>query len=98
MKERDRRNLNATAPAYVAMALYNKRYAAQNGGSMDFWDKLSAYEKRTLASNRACTTGAQTVARNATAAMRCWKFSEPNGERSGNPILNRRRRLERDLG
>jgi len=41
------RNLNPTAPAYVAMALFGDRYAAQRGGSMDFWDSLSDYEKRT---------------------------------------------------
>jgi hypothetical protein len=41
------RNLSPTAPAYAAMALYGRRYAAQGGGSMDFWDTLSDYEKRT---------------------------------------------------
>lgn len=29
------------------MVLYSSRYAAQGGGSMDFWDKLSEGEKRT---------------------------------------------------
>jgi hypothetical protein len=41
-----RRNLNPTAPAIIAMTLYNDRYAAQSGGSMDFWDNLSAFEKQ----------------------------------------------------
>lgn len=41
------RNLNPTAPAYVAMALFGQRYSEQRGGSMDFWDTLSDYEKRT---------------------------------------------------
>ena len=41
------RNINPTAPALAAMALWNNRYAAQKGGSMDFWDSLSTYEKRT---------------------------------------------------
>jgi hypothetical protein len=47
MKAADRRNLNPTAPAYVAMALWGRRYSQQNGGSMDFWDKLTEYEQRT---------------------------------------------------
>lgn len=42
-----KRNINPTAPALAAMALWNNRYAAQKGGSMDFWDSLSDYEKRT---------------------------------------------------
>lgn len=46
MKHQDRRNLNPTAPARVAMALWSERYAAQNGGSMDFWDQLREPEKR----------------------------------------------------
>ena len=41
------RNINPTAPAYAAMALWGKRYAAQSGGSMDFWDSLSPDEQRT---------------------------------------------------
>lgn len=45
-KQRARRNLNPTAPARVAMTLWSDRYAAQNGGSMDFWDTLSEAEKR----------------------------------------------------
>lgn len=46
MKDRDRRNLNPTAPAIVAMNLWSHRYAAQNGGSMDFWDTLREPEQR----------------------------------------------------
>lgn len=49
MSKQDERNLNPTAPSLVAMALYCKRYMNQTGGSMDFFDKLSAYEKRTCA-------------------------------------------------
>lgn len=40
-----KRNLNPTAPARIAMTLWCRRYAAQNGGSMDFWDTLSEPEK-----------------------------------------------------
>lgn len=47
MFDREKRNLAPTAPAYAAMALYGKRYSSQSGGSMDFWDSLSDYEKRT---------------------------------------------------
>ncbi len=46
MNRRDRRNLTPTAPAVVAMNLWGQRYSEQNGGSMDFWDKLSAEEKK----------------------------------------------------
>lgn len=42
-----KRNLNPTAPAVVAMAIWGQRYAAQGGGSMEFWDKLSPGEQRT---------------------------------------------------
>jgi hypothetical protein len=47
---RDARNLIPHAAARVAMALYNERYAAQGGGSMDFWDSLTDGEKQTCAS------------------------------------------------
>lgn len=47
MSEDQRRNLNPTAPAYAAMALFGYRYSKQKGGSMDFWDSLSDYDKRT---------------------------------------------------
>lgn len=46
-RRRDRRNINPTAPAYVAMAIWGQRYSAQRGGSMDFWDSLTDGEKRT---------------------------------------------------
>lgn len=39
-ERRARRNLSPHAPARVARALWSNRYAAQNGGSMDFWDSL----------------------------------------------------------
>ena len=34
------RNMNPHKPARVAMYLYGHAYAAQRGGSMDFWDGL----------------------------------------------------------
>lgn len=46
-RARDRRNLNPTAPARVAMAMWGKRYSEQRGGSMDFWDTLTEGEQRT---------------------------------------------------
>jgi hypothetical protein len=47
MKEAARRNLHPHRSARMAMYLYGSRYAAQNGGSMDFWDKLTESEKQT---------------------------------------------------
>ena len=44
-RKRARRNLNPHKPALLAMWLWGKRYAAQGGGSMDFWDKLTEQEK-----------------------------------------------------
>ncbi len=41
-----RRNLNPTAPAYVAMTMYGKEYATQMGGSMDFWDNLTKQQQK----------------------------------------------------
>jgi hypothetical protein len=41
-----KRNLEPTAPAIVAMTLWCHRYAAQRGGSMDFWDTLNESEKQ----------------------------------------------------
>lgn len=41
-----KRNLNPHKPARVAMLLWNKEYAAQPGGSMDFWDSLTEFDKR----------------------------------------------------
>jgi hypothetical protein len=40
-----RRNLNPHAEARLAMALWGEEYAAQRGGSMDFWDGLSESRK-----------------------------------------------------
>ena len=40
------RNLNPHKPARAAMWLFGKRYAAQGGGSMDFWGRLSESDKR----------------------------------------------------
>lgn len=39
------RNLNPTLAARVAMIIWGQRYAAQRGGSMDFWDQLSTDEQ-----------------------------------------------------
>lgn len=36
-----RRNLNPTQEAKIAMIVWSDEYAAQKGGSMDFWDRLS---------------------------------------------------------
>ena len=41
------RNLNPHKAALIAMTLYGKEYAAQRGGSMDFWEKLSPGRKDT---------------------------------------------------
>jgi hypothetical protein len=43
--ERNKRNLNAHQEARLAMAVWHSEYAAQNGGSMDFWDSLSERKK-----------------------------------------------------
>jgi hypothetical protein len=40
------RNLNPTPEAMAAMWPWSKEYAAQGGGSMDFWDKLPEGRKR----------------------------------------------------
>lgn len=40
------RNLNPHKAAIVAMYIYHNEYAAQKGGSMDFWDGLTNYEKK----------------------------------------------------
>lgn len=45
MTERDRRNLNPTPAAVVAMNIYGKAYSEQRGGSMEFWDKLSQEDR-----------------------------------------------------
>ena len=38
-------NMNPHRPASVAMVLFNKEYAAQKGGAIDFWRKLSEIQK-----------------------------------------------------
>jgi len=40
------RNLNPHKAAVAAMWLYGAAYSNQSGGSMDFWDSLSASEKK----------------------------------------------------
>lgn len=39
------RNLNPTPEARVAMIVWGREYAAQRGGSMDFWDSLDDERK-----------------------------------------------------
>ena len=39
------RNINPHAEALMAMIVYGNRYARQTGGSMDFWDTLTRWEK-----------------------------------------------------
>lgn len=46
MEAKDKRNLNPTPEAVVAMWLYGQEYSQQIGGSMDFWDKLSEGRKQ----------------------------------------------------
>ena len=41
-----RRNLNPTPEARVAMIIWGKEYSEQRGGSMDFWDSLDEGRKR----------------------------------------------------
>ena len=45
MKDQQR-NLHPIAPALLAMLKWGDEYAAQRGGSMDFWDKLPEGRKR----------------------------------------------------
>lgn len=40
------RNLNPTPEARVAMIIYGRAYSEQDGGSMDFWDKLDPYNQK----------------------------------------------------
>ena len=44
-KRNERRNMNPTPAAVVARYIYGKAYSEQNGGSMDFWDKLPQEKK-----------------------------------------------------
>lgn len=43
---RDKRNIDPTPEAYIAMSMWGQRYSAQRGGSMDFWDSLTGGEQR----------------------------------------------------
>lgn len=45
-QQRARRNQRPTAEAVAAMYLYGAEYAAQGGGSMDFWDKLDGSRRQ----------------------------------------------------
>lgn len=45
-EQRAYRNLNPHKPAVAAEFLYSKEFAAQQGGSMDFWDSLDESAKR----------------------------------------------------
>ena len=40
------RNLNPTPAAQVARIIWGQEYAAQRGGTVDFWDQLSADRQR----------------------------------------------------
>lgn len=43
------RSLNPTPEARVAMIAWSDEYAAQRGGTMDFWDKLDLTRRRRCA-------------------------------------------------
>ena len=40
------KNLNPHKAAKAAMWLFSERYSNQSGGSMDFWESLTASERR----------------------------------------------------
>lgn len=44
-KQRAERNLRPHKAAVAAMWIWHGTYAAQRGGSMDFWDRLSDTQK-----------------------------------------------------
>ncbi len=46
MKQRDRDNLNPTPEARFAMCHWHDRYAAQHGGSMDFYLEVITKKER----------------------------------------------------
>ena len=46
-QRRAQRNLHPHKAAVAAMWLWGKRYSQQRGGSMDFWDSLTASEQGT---------------------------------------------------
>lgn len=45
-RRRMARNLNPTPEARVAMIIWGTDYAAQGGGSMDFWDAITPDQRR----------------------------------------------------
>lgn len=45
-QQRAQRNLSPHAEARLAMFKWSEEYAAQRGGLMDFWDKLSPSRQR----------------------------------------------------
>lgn len=47
-RTRARRNLNPHREARLAMIVWGREYAAQRGGSMDFYDGLDDSRKRLL--------------------------------------------------
>lgn len=46
MKVSDRRNLNPTKEARIAMWIWGSEYSKQNGGCMDFWDSLGSARRQ----------------------------------------------------
>lgn len=44
-RERDKRNRDPHKCAVAAMWLWGAEYAAQQGGSMDFWDSLTEHQR-----------------------------------------------------
>ena len=48
MKDFQKRNLNPTLEARVAMIIWGQEYSQQSGGSMDFWDNLNEDRKQTV--------------------------------------------------
>lgn len=49
MKKADRENINPTPAAVAAMYIYCNDYAAQKGGSMDFWKLLPPWKQKVCA-------------------------------------------------
>ena len=45
-RTRTLRNLKPHREARLAMLVWHEEYVAQGGGSMDFWDRLRAGQKR----------------------------------------------------
>lgn len=64
--DNQKRNLNPTAEAIVAMLMWSDEYSKQNGGSMDFYDSLSfARKKQCIASVHSIIEAAERVKQNA---------------------------------